>query len=698
MRRHAAVLLVALLCKVSAAEVPIYEREVPTDPEELKKYMAEMEKAVKQADEAVKLETARARQAAQAQTKALDIAIADRDDEEIALANQRVLTEPAIAADAADLVKRLRKGLDDDALADTQHWMDKYGSNPSALASGAAFAWVQQAPGPALLLAAEAAVRAPKDTNVLNTLGSLLSDAGYGSRGIPILNYLANKFPNDPTLQNNLGQAWLGLGETRKAEFHLMACLRLAPGHGAANASMGVIKEAAGDHAAAAKHFRTAASTSGSAVARRAMRNLNQSYPTPRSFRRLAPVQEFFNPRHFVIPEAAATLDQVETKAAEVTAFQAFLSQHIEQAGKLRAEAGQNLAAKITTQPDLAYLATLDPGGAAGLARVPDPDGRLRRALKLAEDLEKAQADMDALWKHGEEQVAELRNAFRQEWKGREREIGEGGSAVAEFKAASEKLCAEERKIMDHQWQPIARRYDELVSVVFNRERIGTNETLTYLPLMSNGDLYRQEFYSIVIDHLGRMGQLAGANPIRHYTCGANPLAGAFSPAEGDIPGLGSCPLKVSAKFAGVKLKADCKSIAIDFEAGLKFSAKKDFQSGETTLKGGVGVDLDLHGVGAVEGSGAFVVMWDRGNDLSFIGVESSANATLAGIPGLEGEFTEEDVTYGGSLPNSGTPDIVNVSSETTLGVTLGPRGVEPTLRGNAGIEVLGRDLVRAEL
>lgn len=695
MLRLAVPFLVALLCSVSAAEVPIYEREMPTDPEELKKYMAEMEKALKQMDATVKQETANARKAAQAQTHALDLAIPNRDDQEIAAASMRVLTEQTLAADVAELVKKLRAGLDEDDLADAKHWLDKYGSNPSALASGAAFAWVQQAPGPALLLAAEAAARAPKDTNVVNTLGSLLADAGYGSRGIPILNYLAKKFPNDPTLQNNLGQAWLGLGEEKKAEFHLMACLRLAPGHSAANASMGVIKEAAGDHAAAAKHFQTSASTGGSSVARRALRNLNQSHSTPRSFRRVAPVTEFFNPRHFTPPEAAPSLEQIETKAAEKSAFLAYLSEHIEKAARLREEAGQKLASKITTQPDMAYLATLDPGAGIGLAQVADQDSRLRRAIQLAEDVEKAMTDMDALWQQGEDKVEQIRSAFRAEWKGRDREIGEGGSMNAAFEAASKKLCADERAIMDTQWKQVSRRYNELVAVVFNRERIGTNETLTYLALRANGDMYRQEFYNIVIDHLGRIGQLAGANPIRHYTCGPNPLAGGFGAPQGEIPGLGSCPLKVSAKFAGVKLSADCKSVGIDFEAGLKFSAKKDFQSGETTLKGGVGVDMDLHGAGSVEGSGAFVVVWDRGNDLSFIGVESTASATIAG---LDGDFTEEGVDYGAKLPNSGTRDVVNVSSETTLGVTLGPRGVEPTLRGNAGIEVLGRDLVRASL
>ncbi len=690
----------ALLCFASAADVPIYEREVPTDPVELKKYMAEMERALKQVDEAPKEEAARARAAVKAAVQAPEVAIPERDDEEINLASRRKLTDRTVAADVVDLVKRLRAGLDATDVADAGRWIKVYDSNPAALASGAAMAWVQGAPGPALLMAAEAAKRAPQNANVLNTLGSLLADAGYGSRGIPILDYLAGKFPKDPTLQNNLGQAWLGLGEPKKAEFHLLACLRLAPGHSAAHAAMGVIKSAAGDQAAAAKHFQAAASSSGSAVARRALHRLNQGFQTPRSFRRIAPVEEHFNLSQFVVPAASETMAGAETKTAEEAAFQALLNEQMEIAEARGSQAGEALGEHVTAKPNLAYLATLGGGTALNLARVSDAsEGRLRRAGQLIEDVAQLGADTGATWDQAEARVTAMREEFAATWKGKD--IGEGGAASVAYIAAAERLCPDERKIMDGAWKGIAGRYNQFVAAATTRERVGTNELLTYLPLAVGGDLYRVEFYQVVMEHLLHLGMIAGANPIRRYDCGGNPLAEKFPPPEGELPGLGECPIHVNAKFSGFKLKADCKSIGFDFEAGLKFSAKKDFQSGETTLKGGVGVDMDLKGAGSVEGSGAFVLMWDRGNDLSFIGVESSASASLAGIPALAGEMDVEGVEdgkVGGSLPATGTSDIVKVSSETTLGVTLGPRGVEPTLRGNAGIEVLGRDLVRAEL
>ena len=114
-----------------------------------------------------------------------------------------VLTEQTIAAEVVGLLKQLRTGLDHDSIADADAILKVFGGNPAALANAAAIAWVQEAPGTALLLATEAAHRSPGNANLLNTLGALLSDAGYVERGIPILAYLAAKFPDDPTLSAN---------------------------------------------------------------------------------------------------------------------------------------------------------------------------------------------------------------------------------------------------------------------------------------------------------------------------------------------------------------------------------------------------------------------------------------------------------------------------------------------------------------
>jgi tetratricopeptide (TPR) repeat protein len=685
----------------AADEVPIYEREMPTDPAELKKYLAELERALKDVETATRQESTKAIAAALApQSRAVDVAIPERDEEQIRIASRRMLTEQTIKAEVADLLKQLRAGLDRESIADADRFIRVYPAKPVALANAAAIAWVQEAPGVALLLAAEAAQRAPGNPNLLNTLGSLLADAGYATRGIPILAYLAQKFPNDPTLLNNLGQAWLGLGAPELARPRLQTCLSRAPAHGAAHSAMGVIAYSAGDHAAAITHFQTAAASHGSPVARRALKRLDVGYSTPRSFLRAAPVQEYFNPRHFVPPTGQVSIAQAETKKAEIAQFTAMIVDRIKSAEAAMTEAGAKLEKDMGRTASEAFSRTIGSGaGATGFALAQASgafEGKLRRALEFKRDLDQFTLEANALWEYAERQVAARREEFRREWAGVE--IGEGGTKNAAFIAASARLCADCQGMMEAALPAIAHRYNDLVVQVSTRERVAINEELTYLPFIAGGDLYRREFYALVIGHLQRVGTLAGANPVRSYECGPSPVPGSVKPAEGDLPSPGPCPINLKVNLHVAKFKADCTSIGFEFEAGLKFSAKKSFKSGETTLKGGVGADLELGPLGQVEGNGQFVVVWDQGNSLSFLGVESSASASLSGIPGLSGTLDTGSGTSVTASAPTGTPDIVNVSSETTLGVTLGPRGVEPTLRGSAGAEVLGRDLVKAAL
>jgi hypothetical protein len=535
---------------------------------------------------------------------------------------------------------------------------------------------------------------------LLNTLGALLSDAGYVERGIPILSYLASKFPDDPTLQNNLGQAWLGVGAPELAKLRFLACLSRAPAHGAANAAMGVITYCAGDHAAATKHFQAAAASNSSPVARRALDRLDAPYTIPQSFRRVAPVQEYFNPRHFIPPVGQQVLEEAETKKAEIAEFSRMVEDRMSIAEAAFTEAAARLGKNIGTTANLAFSLSIAPAaGVSGLdlKHIAGAfDGHARRGLEWRRDVDQFLAESDAMWQQAEDVMEKIRKEFREKWKGIV--IGEGSNATPEFLAEEKQLCAKCRVVMQGALPGIASRYNDLVSRLSTRERVAINEELTYLPLMFGGDAYRQQFYALVLAYLRNVAELAGVNPIHTYECGPVLLADQVGQAVGDLPAPGPCPLKLKVNLVVGKFKIDCTSIAFEFEAGLKFSAKKNFKSGETTLTGGAGVGLDLGQVGQVEGSAQFVVVWDRGNNLGFVGVQSSASASLSGIPGLDGSVDTGSGTSVGASTPAGTPDLVNVSSETTLGVTLGPRGVEPTLKGNAGIEVLGQNLVKAEL
>jgi hypothetical protein len=102
--------------------------------------------------------------------------------------------------------------------------------------------------------------------------------------------------------------------------------------------------------------------------------------------------------------------------------------------------------------------------------------------------------------------------------------------------------------------------------------------------------------------------------------------------------------------------------------------------------------------------------VWDAGNDLSYVGVEAIAGAKISGIPGLSGTLAGDTLdlgreagaeSEGPSITATGadlTKDLVKVGSDTKLGVTIGPRGCDPTLSGEISGQLLGQNIFEATI
>jgi hypothetical protein len=212
-----------------------------------------------------------------------------------------------------------------------------------------------------------------------------------------------------------------------------------------------------------------------------------------------------------------------------------------------------------------------------------------------------------------------------------------------------------------------------------------------------------------VTAYLGYVAKLNSELPLVEDPCAGQDISRAAK-FELAPPGPGECPFSIDMHAVVATLHMDCTSFGFDFEAGLKFSATKDFTSGETTLTAGVGAKMDLNGIGSAGGSGQFVLVWDAGNDLSFVGVEAVASAKISGIPGLSGTLAGDTLdlgreagteSAGPSVTASGadiTKDLVKVGSNTRLGVTIGPKGCDPSLSGEVSGQLLGQNIFEAKI
>lgn len=102
--------------------------------------------------------------------------------------------------------------------------------------------WANGKPEVALCLLGSVVTQWPDDNNI-NNYAAMLSMMGGEHLAIPVLEVCNKADKNNSTLLNNLGQAWLGLGEIGRAEKYLDSAIALYPMHPQANLSKAAIKE-----------------------------------------------------------------------------------------------------------------------------------------------------------------------------------------------------------------------------------------------------------------------------------------------------------------------------------------------------------------------------------------------------------------------------------------------------------------------
>lgn len=606
------------------------------------------------------------------------VQIPERDEAQIAQARALTLSAQTLPAEVARIAEALRKAINPQARAEALRLVEKFKGQGGALANAAAIAWVQKSPEQALLLGAEAARAAPTDANAVNTLAAVLTHAGYEGKSIPLLRHLATLHPDDASILSNLGVAWLNLGETEEAKKVLVRCLARAPGHGTANLAAGIIAQHEGRKAEAITHLKRASASNSSPEARRVLRAQRQAQPTPKGFFGMMPKPEYFSPGAFEPVRPQKLLAEHDLKRAEKTgydqALRDFMSkqekefQH-EMAGMLAAATANKLGARRNPYAKLDWT---------GHIKSLDEEGRLKRAQ------DRLVVRMRAIY--------ELRSELE-----RTRTPGVPESPIPE--------CERRRPVAQAALDKMVVEYEKAVDETLFIWRDVTNSRLAYLPFITTADSYRASYFGSVFAYLGFVKTLNELMPLVPDPCAGREKE---VPTKFELvgPSVRDCPFSIDIDAVVATLHMDCKNFGFEFEAGLAFSANKDFTSGETTLTAGVGAKMNLHDVGSAGVSGQMVLAWDAGNNLSFVGVEASASAKLSGIPGLSGTLSEDTFDLSGrerdpddkkpSITITGealTADLVKVGSTTRLGMEVGPRGCDPHLSGDISGQLLGREI-----
>ena len=120
--------------------------------------------------------------------------------------------------------------------------------------------WINHEVDLGIYLMLKASVEQPADLMLLNNFAACLSMSGVPEKAVPLLNYLEKRIPDRSTVLNNLGQAWLGLGDTRKASGFLERAVAIDEHQPEAQRSLARLSEQSGDSTKAAAHLEKAMS------------------------------------------------------------------------------------------------------------------------------------------------------------------------------------------------------------------------------------------------------------------------------------------------------------------------------------------------------------------------------------------------------------------------------------------------------
>ncbi|HET6766367.1 MAG TPA: tetratricopeptide repeat protein [Chitinophagaceae bacterium] len=118
----------------------------------------------------------------------------------------------------------------------------------AVVANAASGCWMLGHWEKALLIMGKVCVDDMSDADNLNNYAAFLIMTGGEQAAVPILEYLNEKYPENSTILNNIGQAWFGLGDIDKAKKYLDETKALYPNHSMANNTLANIHEVEGDN------------------------------------------------------------------------------------------------------------------------------------------------------------------------------------------------------------------------------------------------------------------------------------------------------------------------------------------------------------------------------------------------------------------------------------------------------------------
>lgn len=247
------------------------------------------------------------------------------DTSKIRLMPKKTLSVDELAKYLVDLYKIMRLRFPAGAIRLADDIAKEVGNNPQKLEAAASVAWLNGYTEEAALLIVEGASHDVNDGLLLTNAGAILDLAGIAYKAVPILRTLVSINPENAIANNNLGQAYCGLGLHDSAMMYLKQCIKLSPEHPEANNTAGFIEYKRGNKMAAKTYFENAIRGGFTNTAYQGLKSLDKNNKDNWKIKKLIMPKitypEYFNQYKFKLPKQCKNIGEAEEVESGQRAF-----------------------------------------------------------------------------------------------------------------------------------------------------------------------------------------------------------------------------------------------------------------------------------------------------------------------------------------------------------------------------------------
>ena len=523
--------------------------------------------------------------------------------------------------------------------------------------------WINREPEKSALVALKGAVLNPDNAVQLNNVGGILTSCGLGVNAIPVLQYVLEKQPGNNMVLNNLGQAYLSLGDDKKAEQYLLQCVKSYNYYPDANLALAYIYNRRGNKSSAIKYAENSLLGAWSEGAHNLLLKLKPDAKLMDYVRHRYKQPEIFNFHKYPLLPQCRDTKNAPVLRPQYKAYKEMLAAVKEKYYELERQetelAKKTVAEKITN----ANKANKSPHRPFGLfATVVATDLWVNeysdKFLRFAEYKKNYLAQKEKL-------IADClaeQKAITAKYKAQKDDVAERdgeGSDGSEYDELIAKICAEKEVVRNRYLNLIADITEAYQQKAINLYKNYFNDMAFWYYVGSIDDhQYKAAFYSLVSQFLL---VLADINKTYFYTpCGdkEDNKTGKAKDAEIEDPDCFLGPAKVKLPLGVVNLEISCEAYKLEAGEGLIGKIEYDRKSGDVTIAFGLGGSIPkvfFEKFGAEFGAegevkSQFYITFDKGGHPTDLGVLWEAEMKLvAGIGEAKVEIgIEEEVLTAG--------------------------------------------------